>query len=122
MPRPCCRRRVASLPGADYFKPRGIPMIYLEEVALSVDELEAVRLADMEGQYHEEAAKSMGVSRATFGRIVESARCKIAGALVQGKALKIEGGTYDLTGPKGGYKRCPKACWPKSATKEKHHE
>lgn len=122
MTRPCCRRRVACLPGADYFKPRGIPMIYLEEVALSVDELEAVRLADLEGKYHEAAAKAMDVSRATFGRIVESARRKIAQALVQGKALKIEGGTYDLTGPKAGGRRCQKHCRLHTTNKEEKHD
>lgn len=72
------------------------------------DELEAVRLADMEGQYQEKAAKAMEVSRATFGRIVESARRKIVEALVLGKALKIEGGKYHLTCPKGGKRQCQK--------------
>jgi predicted DNA-binding protein (UPF0251 family) len=111
------------MPSADYFKPRGIPMIYLEEVALSVDELEAVRLADMEGQYHEKAARSMGVSRATFGRIVETARRKIAQALVLGKALKIEGGNYDLAIPKSGAKQCPRpGCLSTQKIKEKSHD
>jgi uncharacterized protein len=62
----------------------------LEEVALILDELEAVRLADYEGRYHEDAAREMKVSRATFGRIVKEARHKIAEALTQGKALRIE--------------------------------
>jgi len=57
---------------------------------LNLDELEAVRLADLQGSYHEEAAKEMKVSRATFGRIVNNARHKIAEALIQGKALRIE--------------------------------
>ncbi len=62
----------------------------LEEISLSLDELEAIRLADYEGQYHEDAARGMGISRATFGRIVNEARHKIAEALTLGKALRIE--------------------------------
>lgn len=62
----------------------------LEEVALSIDEFEAIRLADYEGRYHEEGAADMKISRATFGRIVNEARHKIAEALTQGKALRIE--------------------------------
>jgi predicted DNA-binding protein (UPF0251 family) len=73
-----------------YFKPRGIPLFQLEETGLDMDELEAVRLADYEGLYHEDAAVKMGISRATFGRILNNARRKIADAIVNGKALKIE--------------------------------
>lgn len=82
----------------DYFKPRGVPMTQLEEVALSVDEFEALRLADLDGLYHDGAAERMGVSRATFGRIVEAARRKVAEALVRGKALKIGGGVVAWAG------------------------
>lgn len=57
---------------------------------MSPDELESVRLADYEGKYHEDAAREMKISRATFGRIVNEARHKIAEALTQGKALRIE--------------------------------
>ena len=73
-----------------YFKPRGIPLVELEEVSLNLDELETLRLADFEGLYHEEAAKQMNISRATFGRILDGARHKSAGAIINGKALKIE--------------------------------
>jgi uncharacterized protein len=69
----------------------------LEEIILSVDEFEAVRLADFEGLYQERAAEKMGVSRQTFGRIIESARHKLAETLVRGKALKIEGGEVEVT-------------------------
>jgi uncharacterized protein len=62
----------------------------LEEVYLSLDELEALRLADYEGLYHEEAAEKMTISRQTFGRILGGARRKLAEALVEGKALRIE--------------------------------
>jgi predicted DNA-binding protein (UPF0251 family) len=89
MARPKRCRFVGCDPGARYFKPRGIPMGDLEDVTVTVDELEAIRLADLDGLYQEEAAKKMDVSRQTFGRIVESAHRKIAEALVNGKALKI---------------------------------
>ena len=65
-------------------------MTELDEVSLSLDEMEALRLADLEGRYHEEAAKEMKVSRAAFGRILNGARQKVAGALILGKALGIE--------------------------------
>jgi predicted DNA-binding protein (UPF0251 family) len=87
---------VGHLPTAHYFKPRGIPLAALEEVVLGVDELEALRLADLQGQYQEEAAEQMKVSRQTFGRIIESARRKVAEALVEGKALRIEGGEFEM--------------------------
>ena len=73
-------------------KPAGIQTRELEEVRLGLDEAEAIRLADLEGLYQEAAARSMGVSRQTFGRIVEMARKKIADAVLNGKALRIEGG------------------------------
>ena len=92
MPRPCRCRRIRCSPDTNYFKPRGIPLDMLEEVNLNLDELEAVRLADLEGLYQEDAAKKMDVSRQTFGNIINSAHQKIADALLNAKALKIEGG------------------------------
>lgn len=89
MPRPCKRRKICLELKAVYFKPRGIPMDALDEVVLEVDELEAVRLADLEGMYQEDAAKKMNISRQTFGNIIARARAKIAEALIRGKALKI---------------------------------
>jgi len=68
----------------------------LEEVNLTLDEFEAIRLADLEGLYQEEAAKKMGVSRQTFGNIIDSAHKKIAEAIVKAKALKIEGGVIKI--------------------------
>jgi len=94
--RPVNCRRVGSVPQSDYFKPRGIPLSALEEVVLTVDEFEAIRLADLEGLYQEQAAEKMKVSRPTFGRIIESAHEKVAEALVQGKALRIEGGEFEM--------------------------
>lgn len=98
MPRPFCRRRIAGRPTAPIFKPIGIPMLDLEEVVMSLDEFEAIRLADLDGFYQEQAAEQMRVSRATFSRIVESARRKIADMLVHGKALRIEGGSVQVEG------------------------
>ena len=96
MVRPQKNRIVGYHPDISYFKPRGIPMMELEEVKLTVDELEAVRLADLVGLPHEEAGEKMGVSRATFGRIVQRARQQIADALIHGKAINVEGGNYRM--------------------------
>ena len=105
MPRPKCYRKVGCEPDANYFKPRGVPASALEEVVLSLDEFEAVRLADLEGLYQEEAASKMNISRQTFGRIIETARGKIADVLINGKALKIEGGAVSI---RGAMRRCPR--------------
>ncbi|MBK7140582.1 MAG: DUF134 domain-containing protein [bacterium] len=96
MPRPKRCRFVTSTPGITYFKPRGVPLRTLEVVEVSLDEFEAIRLADLEACYHEEAADKMGVSRQTFGRIIESGRKKIADALINGKALSITGGHIEM--------------------------
>ena len=96
MARPRNCRRVGCLPESQYFKPRGIPLSVLEEINLTVDEFEAIRLADLEGLYQEQAAERMNISRQTFGRIIESGHKKVAEALVKGKALKIEGGDFDM--------------------------
>ena len=65
-------------------------MTHLEEIALTIDELEAIRLADLEELYHEDAAKKMKISRQTFGRILNNAHKKVSECLIKGKALKIE--------------------------------
>jgi len=96
MARPRNCRRVGSMPESNYFKPRGIPLSMLEEVILNVDEFEAIRLADLENLYQEQAAEKMKVSRPTFGRIIDSAHKKVAEVLVKGKALKIEGGEFEM--------------------------
>jgi len=93
MSRPKKCRCINCTPNTSYFKPKGIPIFQLEEVSLSLDELEAIRLADYEGCYHEDAATRMKVSRATFGRILNKARNKVAEAIVDGKALRIETNT-----------------------------
>jgi predicted DNA-binding protein (UPF0251 family) len=96
MVRPQKDRRVAFNPAISYFKPRGIPMMQLEEVRLTVDEREAIRLSDLLGMSHEEAGHCMGVSRATFGRIIQNGRKAIADALINGKAINVAGGNYRI--------------------------
>ena len=92
MSRPRRCRRIRCILDTNYFKPRGIPLDSLEEINLALDELEAIRLADFEGLYQEDAAKKMDISRQTFGNIINSAHKKIADVLLNAKALKIEGG------------------------------
>jgi predicted DNA-binding protein (UPF0251 family) len=89
MPRPRCPRCISFSPTATYFKPAGIPLRELAEVGLGADELEALRLADVEDLYHAEGARRLGVSRQTFDRIVRAARRKVAKALVEGLALRL---------------------------------
>jgi len=96
MPRPrkCCF--VCCLPGVNYFKPIGIPMKDLEEIRLTVEELESLRLKELEGLDQQHGAVRMGVSRPTFQRILATARRKTAEALITGKALRIDGGNYTV--------------------------
>lgn len=89
MVRPRKHRMIACEINATYFKPQGIPMRELEEIALDMDEVEAIRLADIEDLYHADAALKMGVSRPTFGNIIARAHKKIAMAILEGKALRI---------------------------------
>lgn len=96
MPRPRCRRSIEFLPQVTFFKPAGVRMTELEEVILQHDELEAVRLKDLLGQPQEEAAKNMNVSQPTFHRLLLSAHEKIAHAIINGKALRIEGGNVAI--------------------------
>lgn len=105
MVRPCQKRRVTDPPAVGIFKPRGIPMDALESVTLLLDELEALRLADREGLYQEEAASRMGVSRVTFGRILAKAHSKVAEALLEGKALVMGEGPVLLHTAEEG--ECP---------------
>ena len=72
------------------FKPCGTPRVDLQRVVLHEDEMEAIRLADLEGLYQQECSEKMGISRTTFSRLVESARKKIADALINKKALRIK--------------------------------
>lgn len=96
MARPPKLRRVEFKPEFTYFKPAGIPKRELEEVVLHVEEVEAIRLKDLEDLEQEECAERMHISRPTFQRLLVSARKKIAEALIEGKALRVEGGNYRL--------------------------
>ena len=96
MARPQKYRLVERDPEITYFKPRGIPLRVLAEVRLTVDQREAMRLADLESLSQEAAGERMGVSRATFGRILNEARRRVADAVIHGKAIVIEGGSYHL--------------------------
>ncbi len=91
MPRPRKCRRIGSVPAVRLFKPQGIPARQLEEVYLSLEGFEALRLADFERLRQEEAAERMGVSRQTFGRLLAEARRAVAEAIVEGICLRIEG-------------------------------
>jgi predicted DNA-binding protein (UPF0251 family) len=96
MPRPLKWRRVAAIPSATYFKPAGVPLNTLTDVSLTVDEAEAIRLKDLEGLHQEECAERMRISRPTFHRVLGAARQKIADALINGKAVRIEGGNFAM--------------------------
>ena len=111
--RPQRFRWVENLPEITRFSPSGDLLEKLEQVRLTVDELEAMRLADLQGLYQEQAAKKLRVSRQTFGRIIASAHKKVAEALVTGKAIIIEGGEIAAREElqpmgAGGYCVCPR--------------
>lgn len=96
MPRPPKRRDVEFIPEVRCFKPNGIPLRNLSEIKLGVDELEALRLKEMEGLSQHECAERMNLAQSTFQRILSSARRKVANALVESRALRIEGGNYRI--------------------------
>ncbi len=104
MPRPKCCRRIRFEPKYDRFISATGTVNKGEEIVLGRDELEAIRLTDLNGLYHEEAAASMCVSRATFGRLIASARGKIANALINGIHLRVHGMDKDST---AGVPSCP---------------
>jgi len=99
-------RKIGFCPEITYFKPAGVPLRNLEEVVLSLDEVEAMRLAELEDLDQEQAAQKMGISRITFLRILHSAHKKITESLIYGKAIQMRGGdiimpNLDGTGPQG---------------------
>jgi len=98
MPRPHKPRRVSTMPRYTYFKPTGIPMPLLDEVVLTVDEIEAIRLKDLEKLEQQECAARMNIAQSTLQRILVSAREKIARSLIEGKAMRIHGGPFALEG------------------------
>jgi predicted DNA-binding protein (UPF0251 family) len=100
MSRPFKCRYIGYLPKVTIFKPAGIPMRELEEVSFSFDETEAIRLKDLEGLEQEPAAEQMNISRSTFQRILASAHWKLADMILNGKAMQIAGGTFNIIGKK----------------------
>jgi predicted DNA-binding protein (UPF0251 family) len=96
MSRPPKCRRVAFKPGVTYFKPAGIPLRELEEVRLTIEEAESLRLKDIEDMEQEQCAEKMNISRSTFQRVLETARKKVADALLNGKAIRIAGGNFEI--------------------------
>lgn len=114
MSRPQCCRWIAGRPIASVFHPAGIPVRELDEIVLTLDEFEAIRLADLEGLYQEQDAERMIVSRPTFGRILAAAHRKVAEALAHGKTLKIEGGTIRMERLRSPRCECAR-CRPASA-------
>ncbi len=108
MPRPFRCRKVFFNPQYTYFKPAGVPLSSIEEINLTLDELEAIRLSHKEELYQEEAAKKMNISRQTFGNILDSAHKKIAKFLLEGKSLRIKGGEVEIMGRKFLCMECKK--------------
>ncbi|HHT43530.1 MAG TPA: DUF134 domain-containing protein [Firmicutes bacterium] len=98
MPRPRKGRRVCCLPQNTVFGPLHTPP-HGDEVVMTVDEYEAIRLLDLEGLTQEEAAQRMDVARTTVQRIYAAARRKVAEALYEGSILRIEGGDYEFYPP-----------------------
>lgn len=96
MPRPTKPRKIAFMPENRYFMPLGKPKCLIEEIQLKLEEVEAMRLKDIEKLSQEECAEKMHVSRQTFQLIIDEARRKVAEALTMGKAINIEGGNYTL--------------------------
>ncbi|MCK5039863.1 MAG: DUF134 domain-containing protein [Candidatus Aenigmarchaeota archaeon] len=112
MARPKKIKIVNFEPGVTYFKPRAVPLNTLQEVELTIEELESLRLSDLEELSQTDSAQKMHIHQSTFQRTLSRARQKITDALVNGKAIKIKGGDYrmpggDQTGPPvgGGFSR-----------------
>lgn len=96
MPRPRKNRRVGRQPPVVFYQPQGVAPHQLKGLILTVEGLEALRLADAEGLEHQHAAEMMGISRPTFSRLLAEARRTLATALSNGWAIRIEGGSYEI--------------------------
>lgn len=96
MIRPHKERRIEQLPPVTLYKPAGIPCCKQDEITLKIDEMEAIRLADIELLDQLAAAERMEISRSTFNRIINAAHQKIAAALWRGQALRVDGGTFRI--------------------------
>ncbi len=109
---PYRKRMILQPPQVKSFKPSGIPQRALQNIVMQVDEYEAIRLADYLGLEHQQAADQMQISRPTFTRLIERARNKMASALIEGKALLIEGGNVDFIYPLSRCKDCGETFQP----------
>lgn len=105
MSRPHKCKTVKQEPGVTYFKPRAVPLSGLEEVTITVEELEALRLVNIEDQSQQDAAKHMNTHQSTLQRMLTRARKKLTDALVNGKAIRIQGGSYVVGGEKHAKRR-----------------
>lgn len=94
MARPTKLRKIEHIPAIPYFVPSETYVAELAENILKLEELEAIRLKDLEGLEQGECAARMEVSRPTFQRILLSAREKVADSLINGKMIRIEGGNF----------------------------
>ena len=129
MARPRKIKLVEFEPEVTYFKPRAVPLSRLEEVEVSFDELETLRLSNIEKLSQVDSASKMDVHQSTFQRTLARAMGKVTDALVNGKAIKIHGGEYkmpgrDGTGPAGrgrGYGGGPTTCRCPKCGKEIPH-
>ena len=101
MARPRKIKIVSLEPDVTYFKPRAVPLSKLEEIELTLDELETLRLSNIEKLSQEDAAQRMQIHQSTFQRTITRAREKVTDALVNGKAIKIQGGEYKMPGGDG---------------------
>lgn len=99
MPRPRRIRRIFFNPSTTYFKPAGISLTHLQNSILTKEELESIRVIDLEQIEQKKAAKKMNISQPTLSRLLTSARKKIADALINAKAIKIQGGVYKMVQP-----------------------
>jgi len=97
MARPEKDRKVFEPPAFKNFKPAGIKKTMLTSVSLTLDEYEALRLADLKGMEHSHAAEEMSISRPTFTRLISKARQKVADMIINGKLLQIEGGAVHFS-------------------------
>jgi uncharacterized protein len=107
MVRPTRIRRIFFQPNVTYFKPTGIPMAELKETVLSFDELEAIRLIDSEKMEQHKAGEKMKISQSTLSRLLRTGRKKLADAIINGQAIKIQGGNFKMAQPRSGRFRAP---------------
>jgi uncharacterized protein len=105
MPRPTTPRRILFQPETTYFKPAGIPLSGLDEIILSFEEIEALRLKDVNNLNQTKAAKEMEISQSTFFRVLSNARKKVSDAIVNGKAIRVQGGSYNFQRIRGNFGR-----------------